>query len=112
MSNSQSAPQVFEINSYDLVAAETLEQAIHFYKNKSGLYYEREINRGIKVINLEQTYVTIERRYPDEKDYEKYAELQAEFLDDEDDTNVSVPADALLALEWSGKPYLFASDEG
>lgn len=99
-------PQVYRLNAVDWVVAETFEEAVQWYTKESGLDKEEVVDTSYSpfiVKDLCNFYVDVER-YGNE-------EFEKEYLDDEDDNTISIPANVLLEKEWKGKPYIFCSTE-
>lgn len=99
-------PHVYKLNEIDWVAAETFEEAVSWYMKDSCLSREDAVDETYSpfvVKDLSTFFVNVER-YENE-------EFEEEYLEDEDDNTMSIPADLLLEKEWKGKPYIFCSTE-
>jgi hypothetical protein len=95
-------PKVFRMNDFDWVAANNLKEAVEWYNNFTS---DDEVEERFveEVEDLTNFYVTVDR-YGNE-------EFEEDYLENEEDTTMSVPGDELLEKEWKGKPYLFCSTE-
>jgi hypothetical protein len=99
-------PQVYKLNEVDWVVAETFEEAVIWYMKNSGLSREEAVDGSyfpFEVKDLSTFNVTVER-YGNE-------EFEKEYLDDEYDNTISIPANVLLEREWKGTPYILCSTE-
>ncbi|WP_346234522.1 hypothetical protein MKY04_12715 [Lysinibacillus telephonicus] len=103
--------KIFKLNDYDWVAAETMDEAIEWYKNETGLSEEDAIDSPYEITEPNKLLITIERVNKDEAEYKRYEKLQEKYMEHEESSVFKVPADELLAVEWEGKPYLLCSTE-
>lgn len=94
--------KIFKIGDYDWVAANNAKEALEWYKDETGIedITEEDVE---EVKDLTNFYVIVDR-YGNE-------EFEKDYLEDEEDTTMRVPADELLKKEWKGKPYLFCTHE-
>lgn len=102
--------KVFCLNDCDWVAAKSMEEAIAWYRqniedSEDAIYDEREVE------DLTTFMITLEKMSEDNVDFKHLGHLQNKYLDQEADSTFKVPAADLLAIEWRGKPFIFASKE-
>lgn len=99
-------PKVFRLNECDWVVAERFEEAVKWYIKETGMDNDEAVDESYSpfiVSDLDNFHVIVER-YGNE-------EFEDEYLEDEDDSTMSIPANLLLKKEWEGKPYIFCSTE-
>ena len=96
-------PKIFKIGDCDWVAANNAKEALEWYKDETWIDGITEENVE-EVKDLTNFYVIVDRY--------RYKEFEKDYLENEDDTTMLVPADELLKKEWKGwkgKPYIFCT---
>ncbi|MCA1029380.1 hypothetical protein LCM23_25545 [Cytobacillus kochii] len=99
-------PQVYRLNENDWVIADNFNEAVNWYMKDTGMSKEEAVDESyspFEVKDLSRFYIIVERY--DNKEFEE------EYLEDEDDNTLSIPADELIKKEWKGKPFIFCSTE-
>lgn len=102
--------KIFKLNECDWVASNTIDEAIEWYLNLTGLPEDEALDLPCEIENLSKMVVTMEMHPSYEKEFAKYSELQKKYLK-EGELTYKVPADELLEIEWEGKTYIFCSTE-
>lgn len=102
--------KVYCLNDCDWVAARSMEEAIAWYReniedSEDAIYDEHEVE------DLTTFMITLDKLSEDHEDFKHLRHLQRKYSANEDDETFKVPASELLAIEWQGKPCIFASKE-
>ncbi|MEK5081079.1 hypothetical protein MKX73_19325 [Solibacillus sp. FSL W7-1436] len=99
--------KVFRINKRDLIAAKSLEDAVHWYKENFASNETNTIESISEIADLKSYKVTLKCISPKYLKYSRYEVLQNKYAANEQSTTFTVPGDELLLAEWNGVPYLF-----
>lgn len=102
--------KVFQVNHFDWVAAESMEEAIAFYLKTTGLNADEALEDPVEIKDLESFMITLDRMDKDHESYGELGHLQKKYLQD-DAASFKVPAIEILFQEWEGEPYIFCSSE-
>lgn len=102
--------KVFQVNHFDWVAAESMDEAIAFYFKSTGLDEDEALEDPAEVEDLEKFMITFDRMNKDDEYYQELGHLQRKYLKD-DAAIFKVPAIEILFQEWQGEPYIFCSTE-
>lgn len=102
--------KVFQVNHFDWVAAKSMEDAISFYLQTTGLDADEALEDPVEVEDLKMFMITLDRMEEGNEFYETLSHLQWKYLKDNAKT-FKVPAIELLLQEWQGDPYIFCSTE-